>query len=90
MKQIGRESDLEKLNLTALRIARKVADETGTLMAGNICNTWAYDKDDPTTHAYVTSMFKVRYLFCFWSNQPNNYGIWMKDAMNMHPSYFIR
>ena len=31
----------------ALRMAREVADETGTLMGGNICNTGIYDPDNP-------------------------------------------
>ena len=47
------------MNRTALRLAKEVAEETGTLMAGNICNTTAYDPDDPETHKQVTSMFKV-------------------------------
>ena len=47
LRQIGREDDLEPLNRNALRIAREVAAEAGALLAGNICNTWAYDPDDP-------------------------------------------
>ena len=39
MRQIGREDDLEKINRIALRIAKEVADETGTLFAGGISNT---------------------------------------------------
>lgn len=46
LKLIGREGDLEKLNRTALRLAKEVADESGTLLAGNICNTWAYDSEN--------------------------------------------
>ena len=42
MRQIGREDDLEKINRIALKMAREVADETGTLMAGGICNTNIY------------------------------------------------
>ena len=45
MRQIGREEDIETLNRHALRIARQVADEAGSLMAGNICNTWVYDHE---------------------------------------------
>src|SRR5690242_18947604 len=47
LRMIGREDDLEPLNRQALRLAREVADEGGALVAGNICNTWAYDPDDP-------------------------------------------
>ena len=28
-------------------MAREVADETGTLMGGNICNTGIYDPENP-------------------------------------------
>ncbi|KAK3098966.1 hypothetical protein FSP39_024758, partial [Pinctada imbricata] len=34
LRHIGREDELEKLNRTALKMAREVADKTGTLMAG--------------------------------------------------------
>lgn len=44
MKQIGRENDLEKINITALNIARKIADEKHLLFAGGICNTNMYEK----------------------------------------------
>src|SRR5437763_15607488 len=43
MKIIGREHDLERINRQALAIAKTVADDTGTLLAGNICNTSIYD-----------------------------------------------
>ncbi|WAR08271.1 BHMT1-like protein [Mya arenaria] len=39
LRCIGREDDLERLNKNALAMARAVADDTGTLMAGNICVT---------------------------------------------------
>jgi hypothetical protein len=38
LRLVGKEDALEQLNLAALRIAKEVADETGTLFAGNICN----------------------------------------------------
>jgi betaine-homocysteine S-methyltransferase len=47
LRMIGREDDLEPLNRSALRIAREVAGEGDALVAANICNTWAYDPDDP-------------------------------------------
>ena len=47
------------MNRTALKLARQVADDTGTLMAGSICNTTVYRPDDPEAAAKVMDMFKV-------------------------------
>jgi betaine-homocysteine S-methyltransferase len=47
MRVIGREDDLEPLNRDAVKLAKEVAAEGDALVAGNICNTWAYDPDDP-------------------------------------------
>ena len=47
LRMIGREDDLEPLNRNALQLAKEVAAEGDALFAGNICNTWAYDPDDP-------------------------------------------
>jgi betaine-homocysteine S-methyltransferase len=47
LRMIGREDDLEPLNRNALELAKEVAEEGDALLAGNICNTWAYDPDDP-------------------------------------------
>jgi betaine-homocysteine S-methyltransferase len=58
LKVIGRESILEDMNRQALRIARDVADRHGCLMAGDICNTNAYEADDKATHATVRAMFE--------------------------------
>src|ERR1700689_3647772 len=46
LRVIGREKDLVPMNRTALKIAKKVARETGTLFAGDICNTNIYDPTD--------------------------------------------
>src|SRR6202011_666807 len=43
LKDIGREDDLEAMNRQAVRLANEVAREGDALVAGNICNTWAYD-----------------------------------------------
>ncbi|HSX16738.1 MAG TPA: homocysteine S-methyltransferase family protein [Patescibacteria group bacterium] len=43
LRVIGREDELEAMNRTAVRLANEVAREGGALVAGNICNTWAYD-----------------------------------------------
>ncbi|CAH1268574.1 BHMT2 [Branchiostoma lanceolatum] len=58
MRIIGREADLERINRTALRLARKVADDTGTLMAGNICNLNIYDPVKPDWEERAHDMFK--------------------------------
>src|SRR5918999_5841021 len=47
LRMIGREDDLEPLNKKALQLAKEVAAEGQALVAGNICNTWAYDPEDP-------------------------------------------
>jgi betaine-homocysteine S-methyltransferase len=43
LRVIGKEAILEPLNRQALSIAAKVARETGTLLAGNLCNTNVYE-----------------------------------------------
>ncbi|XP_019621146.1 PREDICTED: betaine--homocysteine S-methyltransferase 1-like [Branchiostoma belcheri] len=58
LRLIGREADLERLNRAALRLARQVADDTGTLMAGNICSTNIYDPTDPAWEPAARAMFK--------------------------------
>src|SRR3989442_15506564 len=56
LRIIGREKDLERINRTALRVARRVARETGTLLAGNICNTSIYVPEDPKSHRQTRRM----------------------------------
>ena len=58
LRVIGREGDLEPINRQALAIAKQVADETGTLFAGDICNTNVYDPADPASHKAVRAMFE--------------------------------
>lgn len=57
LRVVGKDHLLEPLNRTALELARHVARTTGTLFAGNVCNTNAYDTDDAVTHAAVRAMF---------------------------------
>jgi betaine-homocysteine S-methyltransferase len=57
LKIVGRERDLERINRTALRLAKKVARETGTLLAGDICNTSIYGPDDPKSHRQARRIF---------------------------------
>ncbi len=47
LRIIGREQDLEPINLKALALAKAVARETGSLFAGDICNTNVYDPRTP-------------------------------------------
>jgi methionine synthase I (cobalamin-dependent) len=58
LRIIGRENDLEPINRQALALAKEVADETGTLFAGDICNTNVYVPNDESTHAQVRAMFE--------------------------------
>jgi betaine-homocysteine S-methyltransferase len=57
LKVIGREKDLEPMNRAALRIASKVARRTGTLLAGDICNTSIYAADDTASHKQARRIF---------------------------------
>jgi betaine-homocysteine S-methyltransferase len=57
LRIVGREKDLERINRTALRIAKKVARDTGTLFAGDICNTAIYAPEDPKSHKQARKMF---------------------------------
>jgi len=57
LRVIGRERDLVPMNRTALRIAKKVARRTGTLFAGDICNTNIYDPADPKALKEVERIF---------------------------------
>jgi betaine-homocysteine S-methyltransferase len=57
LRDVGREGDLEAMNRRAVRIAREVAQEGDALVAGNVCNTWAYDPDDPSSRETVRAMY---------------------------------
>jgi betaine-homocysteine S-methyltransferase len=56
LRLIGKEDQLEPINRQALRIAKKVADETATLLAGDLSNTNVFE---PTDEARTT----VRAMF---------------------------
>jgi betaine-homocysteine S-methyltransferase len=47
LRVIGKEDILEPLNRRALSIAAGVARETGTLLAGNLCNSNVYEPGSP-------------------------------------------
>jgi betaine-homocysteine S-methyltransferase len=56
LRVIGKEDLLEPLNRQALAIAARVARETGTLLAGNLCNTNVYEPG-PSAEQTVRSAF---------------------------------
>ena len=55
LKDVGRENDLEAMNRQAVRIANEVAREGDALVAGDICNTWAYDPKDKDASSRVVA-----------------------------------
>ena len=57
LRVIGREKDLVPMNRAALRIAKSVARRTGTLLAGDLCNTNIYDPNDPKAIKEVERIF---------------------------------
>jgi betaine-homocysteine S-methyltransferase len=57
LRLIGREKDLAPMNRAALRIAKSVARKTGTLFAGDLCNTNIYDPNDPRALKEVERIF---------------------------------
>jgi len=58
MRIVGKEHLLEHLNRQALALAREVADESGALFAGDICNTNVFDPDDEASKREVRAMFE--------------------------------
>jgi betaine-homocysteine S-methyltransferase len=57
LRVIGREKDLVPMNRAALRIAKSVARKTGTLFAGDLCNTNIYDPADKSSIKEVARIF---------------------------------
>ncbi|XP_052238832.1 betaine--homocysteine S-methyltransferase 1-like isoform X4 [Dreissena polymorpha] len=68
LRDIGREDDLERLQKNALAIAREIADETGALMAGNLCGTGIYSADDKDSHATCREMFREQVVWAVEGN----------------------
>ncbi|MGH6942963.1 MAG: homocysteine S-methyltransferase family protein, partial [Geminicoccaceae bacterium] len=58
LKVIGKEDILEPLNRQALQIAKEVADESGTLLAGDLSNTNVYAPDDAESLRFVRQAFE--------------------------------
>src|SRR5256886_3966498 len=57
LRVIGREKDLVPRSRAALRIAKSVARRTGTLFAGDICNTNIYDPADKASVREVERIY---------------------------------
>ena len=57
LKVVGAEGRLKEINREAARIAREVADEYGIMVAGNLCNTWVYGPNNPSTHKETRRQF---------------------------------
>jgi len=58
LRIIGKEELLEHINRQALALAREVAEESGALFAGDICNTNVYESGDDGTYQQARSMFE--------------------------------
>ncbi len=57
LRLVGKEHLLERLNRSALDIAKAVGAETGSLVAGNICNTNVYEPGNATAADQARAMF---------------------------------
>ncbi len=57
LRVIGREKDLVPMNKAALKIAKRVARRTGTLFAGDLCNTNIYDPGSKSALKEVERIF---------------------------------
>jgi betaine-homocysteine S-methyltransferase len=58
LRIIGKEDLLESINRQALALAKAVAEESGALFAGNICNTNVYEPGDAEAARQARSMFE--------------------------------
>src|SRR5918992_1502998 len=58
LRLIGKEDALEDINRQALRIAAEVAEESGALLAGDVCNTNVFDPGDADSAKAVRAMFE--------------------------------
>ncbi|HEY0129105.1 MAG TPA: homocysteine S-methyltransferase family protein [Rubrobacteraceae bacterium] len=58
LRIIGKEAALEQINRQALALAREVAEESGALFAGNICNTNVYESGNEGAAREARAMFE--------------------------------
>ena len=57
LKAIGQEDRLERLNISALKIAAEAAADFDALVAGNLSNTWEYDPEVSNSASAVRAIF---------------------------------
>lgn len=57
LQVIGLNSALKEINSQAVKIARQVADQYDTLVAGNICNTWIYEPGNSASYVETRRQF---------------------------------
>jgi betaine-homocysteine S-methyltransferase len=57
LKDVGATSLLQEINSQAVKIARQVADEYKTFVAGNVCNTWIYSPGVESTYRETRRQF---------------------------------
>lgn len=58
LRVVGKEKLVESINRQALALAAEVARESGTLLAGNICNTNIYEPGDAALRQTIRAMFE--------------------------------
>ena len=58
MRLVGKEHLLEELNRQALALAKQVAEESGALFAGDVCNTNVFAPDDAESRRATRAMFE--------------------------------
>jgi betaine-homocysteine S-methyltransferase len=63
LKVVGLTSALKEINSHAVKIARQVATQYDAVVAGNICNTWAYDPADQSTVAETRRQFDRQIMY---------------------------
>ena len=68
LRLIGKEHLLADLNREALRIAGEVAAESGTLLAGNICNTNLFEPGSNESATQVRAMFEEQVAWAVEAN----------------------
>ena len=57
LKAIGLCAALKEINVQAVKIVRQVAEQYQTLVAGNICNTWVYNPQNPVAFSETRRQF---------------------------------
>ena len=62
LAQIGYANHLPEINRAAVQLAREAAGD-GNLVAGDICLTWKYESDSPSSHDEVRRLFDAQIRF---------------------------